>query len=239
MLDLGIELVPALAEARILRIFCGVRPLDVPPSVSGAGGREISRGFALLDHESLDHVKGFVSIVGGKVTTYRLMAKAVSDLVAQKLRVDVPCTTHETLLRPHRDEAALRKAHRLLPLPVVEMADKRLGPNLAKIVSAIEIRPELAEVVCECELVTRAELEFVLGNETSVPAKTINDVGRRTRLGLGTCQGTSVVTKPCWPVSRLIAGTPPKPRSSLSIISTSAGRGSRGSTEASRLSSFT
>ena len=190
LLDLGAELVPALAEARILRIFCGVRPLYVPPSVSTAGGREISRGFALLDHESLDHLEGFISIVGGKVTTYRLMAKAVSDLIAQKLGVDAPCTTHMTLLRPQRDEAALRKAHQLLPLPVVEMADKRLGPNLAKIVRAIEARPELAEVVCECELVTRAELEFVLGSETSVPAKTINDVGRRTRLGLGTCQGT-------------------------------------------------
>jgi glycerol-3-phosphate dehydrogenase len=45
-------------------------------------------------------------------------------------------------------------------------------------------------VVCECELVTRAELEFVLGSDTSMPAKTISDVGRRTRLGFGPCQGT-------------------------------------------------
>jgi glycerol-3-phosphate dehydrogenase len=190
LLNLGAELVPALAEARVLRIFSGVRPLYVPPSASGAGGREISRGFALLDHEALQHVRGFISIVGGKVTTYRLMAKAVCDLVSSKLGVDVACTTGQTLLRAAHDVAALRKAHKLLPLPVVEKADKRLGPNLAKIVSAIEARPELAEVVCECELVTRAELEFVLGNETSIPAKTIGDVGRRTRLGFGPCQGT-------------------------------------------------
>jgi glycerol-3-phosphate dehydrogenase len=190
LLDLGTELVPVLAEARVLRIFSGVRPLYVPPSVNSAGGREISRGFALLDHESLNHVKGFVSIVGGKLTTYRMMAQAVSDLVAKKLGVDVPCSTHEVLLRPHHDEAALRRAHKLLPLPVVEKADKRLGSNLAKIVSAIEVRPELAEVVCECELVTRAELEFVLGPDTLIPAKTISDIGRRTRLGFGPCQGT-------------------------------------------------
>ena len=81
-------------------------------------------------------------------------------------------------------------AHKLLPLPVVEKADKRMGPNLAKIVSAIQARPELAEVICECELVTRAELEYVLGTETLLPAKTISDVGRRTRLGFGPCQGT-------------------------------------------------
>jgi glycerol-3-phosphate dehydrogenase len=188
LLDLGAELVPALAEARILRIFCGVRPLYVPPSASSAGGREISRGFALLDHDSA--VKGFISIVGGKLTTYRLMAKAVCDLVTKKLGMDTPCTTHEVLLRPQHDSVALRRAHKLLPLPVVEKADKRLGPNLAKIVAAIEARPELAEVVCECELVTRAELEFVLGADTAIPAKTITDVGRRTRLGFGPCQGT-------------------------------------------------
>jgi glycerol-3-phosphate dehydrogenase len=188
LMELGAELVPALAEARVLRIFCGVRPLYVPPSVSGAGGREISRGFALLDHEAT--VKGFVSIVGGKVTTYRMMAKAVCNLIAEKLGVNVPCTTHEVLLRPGNDAAALRAAHTLLPLPVVEKTHRRQGSNLARIVSAIQARPELAEVVCECELVTRAELEFALGTETSLPAKTISDVGRRTRLGFGPCQGT-------------------------------------------------
>jgi glycerol-3-phosphate dehydrogenase len=190
LLDLGTELVPALADARVLRIFSGVRPLYVPKSASSAGGREISRGFALLDHEQLNNVQGFVSIVGGKLTTYRMMAKAVCNLVAEKLGVNVPCTTDETLLREPHDQVALAKAHKLLPLPVVEKADKRLGPNLAKIVSAIEARPELAEVVCECELVTRAELEFVLGPNTLIPAKTISDVGRRTRLGFGPCQGT-------------------------------------------------
>lgn len=188
LLQLGAELVPALAEARILRIFCGVRPLYVPPSANKSGGREISRGFALLDHE--DTVKGFLSIVGGKLTTYRMMAKAVCDRVAEKLGVQVPCTTHEVPLRPQHDPHALRRAHELLPLPVVEKADKRLGPKLAKIVTAIEKCPELAEVVCECELVTRAEVEYVLGDESTIPAKTISDVGRRTRLGFGPCQGT-------------------------------------------------
>jgi glycerol-3-phosphate dehydrogenase len=190
LLDLGAELVPALAEARVMRIFSGVRPLYVPKSSSSAGGREISRGFALLDHGKQENVNGFVSIVGGKLTTYRMMAKAVCNLVAMKLGIDAPCTTDEVLLRPHHDEEALRDAHRLLDLPVVEKAEMRLGTNLAKIVSAIKARPELAEVVCECELVTRAELEFVLGTDTTIPARTISDVGRRTRLGFGPCQGT-------------------------------------------------
>jgi glycerol-3-phosphate dehydrogenase len=58
------------------------------------------------------------------------------------------------------------------------------------VAKAIEAHPELAEIVCECEMVTRAELEYVLGESTPLPATTIADVGRRTRLGFGPCQGT-------------------------------------------------
>jgi glycerol-3-phosphate dehydrogenase len=39
-------------------------------------------------------------------------------------------------------------------------------------------------------MVTRGELEYVLGDSAPVPSYTIADVGRRTRLGFGPCQGT-------------------------------------------------
>jgi glycerol-3-phosphate dehydrogenase len=70
------------------------------------------------------------------------------------------------------------------------MMERRLGRETDQVIRAIEARPELAELVCECELVTRGELEFVLGDSTPAPACTIADVGRRTRLGFGPCQGT-------------------------------------------------
>ncbi|MDR3436735.1 anaerobic glycerol-3-phosphate dehydrogenase subunit GlpA [Telmatospirillum sp.] len=190
LLGLGAELIPVLAEARVLRIFSGARPLYVPKSAGAAGGREISRGFALLDHETLDHVKGFVSIVGGKLTTYRLMAEVTANLVAAKLGVNEPCRTTETPLRQTIDETVLSRARKLLPAQAASIAERRLGPNLARIVAAIERRPELAEIICECEQVTLAELEFVLGDETLVPIRALTDVGRRTRLGFGPCQGT-------------------------------------------------
>lgn len=190
LLGLGIELVPAMAEARILRIFSGVRPLYVPKAASGAGGRDVSRGFALLDHESGDGIGGFVSIVGGKLTTYRMMAEVTSDLVAAKLGVAEPCRTRETSLRPAADAQAVKRARERLPVQVAAIAERRLGPDLARMMDAIEARPELAEVVCECEQVTRAELELVLDERALVPVRTIGDVGRRTRLGFGPCQGT-------------------------------------------------
>jgi glycerol-3-phosphate dehydrogenase len=190
LLKLGNELIPGLADARLLRIFCGVRPLYAPKTAEAARGREISRGFALLDHETRDGVGGFVSIVGGKLTTYRLMAAAACDCAAKKLGVTAECATDKTPLRPAIDRKALHRASHLLPHPVAEIMERRLGPEAVRVIQAIEVRPELAELVCECELVTRGELEYVLGNSTPAPTYTIADVGRRTRLGFGPCQGT-------------------------------------------------
>ena len=190
LLALGVELIPALAEARLLRIFTGARPLYVPKSVAGAGGREVSRNFALLDHKSSDGIDGFMSIVGGKLTTYRLMAKATADLVCQKLHIDQPCLTDQVLLRDAAEFEVLTEARKLMPAAAVENAHRRLGSRLGLVVKAIQQNPALAEIVCECELVTRSELELVLGGSSHVPVQTIGDIGRRTRLGFGPCQGT-------------------------------------------------
>jgi glycerol-3-phosphate dehydrogenase len=190
LLGLGIELIPALAEARLLRIFTGARPLYVPKSVAGAAGREVSRNFALLDHESSQGIGGFISIVGGKLTTYRLMGKATADLICKKLGVSGGCTTDITPLQETAQTDVVRDAEKLLPAAAVEKARRRLGARLSQVVAAIHSNPVLAELVCECELVTRAELNIALGESCTVPALTLGDVGRRTRLGFGPCQGT-------------------------------------------------
>lgn len=190
LLRLGAELVPRLAEARVLRVFSGARPLYVPDQASAAGGREISRGFALLDHGARDGVMGFVSIVGGKVTTYRLMAEKTCDLVARLLGVDAPCRTATTPLRPATAPDLSTRIRRLLPLQAAEIVERRLGPDLAELAARIEADSDMAEIVCECEQVTRAEVAMVMAADSPMPVRTINDVGRRCRLGFGSCQGT-------------------------------------------------
>jgi len=49
-------------------------------------------GFFLLDHEQ-DGVENFASVVGGKLTTYRMMAEAVADHVDDVLGVGGESTT--------------------------------------------------------------------------------------------------------------------------------------------------
>ncbi|HVI49724.1 MAG TPA: anaerobic glycerol-3-phosphate dehydrogenase subunit GlpA [Candidatus Sulfotelmatobacter sp.] len=190
LLQLGSELVPMMAEARVLRVFSGVRPLYVPKEAGGSAGREISRGFVLLDHGERDGLLGFVSIVGGKLTTYRLMAEVTANLVAKRLGVDEPCRTATTPLRAATDPALPEKVRQLLPVQAANIAERRLGPDLAKLIGLIEADPDMAEIICECEQVSRAEIEMVMSDQALVPVKTINDVGRRSRLGFGSCQGT-------------------------------------------------
>jgi glycerol-3-phosphate dehydrogenase len=118
------------------------------------------------------------------------MAKATADLICKKLAVNATCATDTTPLQQPAQVEVVHDAEELLPAAAVEKARRRLGSRLEQVVSSIHANPLLAEIVCECELVTRAELDIALGESCAVPALTIGDVGRRTRLGFGPCQGT-------------------------------------------------
>jgi glycerol-3-phosphate dehydrogenase len=93
------DMMPAIEGRDIDRTWWGVRPLYAPDEAgrgskdSGKGNeRGISRGFFLLDHEQ-DGVENFASVVGGKLTTYRMMAEATADHVADVLGVEGESTT--------------------------------------------------------------------------------------------------------------------------------------------------
>ncbi|MBO4263149.1 MAG: anaerobic glycerol-3-phosphate dehydrogenase subunit A, partial [Bacteroidales bacterium] len=92
----GCALCPRLGSTRILRAYAGVRPLVA--SDDDPTGRSISRGIVCLDHQNRDGLGGLVSITGGKLMTYRLMAEMATDLVCKKLSVDKTCETASTPL---------------------------------------------------------------------------------------------------------------------------------------------
>ncbi len=97
-------MLPAVADAPVDEVWWGVRPLYAPDE-KGSDRRGISRGFQLLDHD--DRVENLVSIVGGKLTTYRRMAEATTDLVCDRLGVAVECETAERRLPGVDDPATL------------------------------------------------------------------------------------------------------------------------------------
>ena len=92
----GERLVPGLSNARVLRAYAGSRPLYDAAELQGGHhdeSREISRAHHVIDHGARDGVGGLWSIVGGKLTTYRLMARDVVDAVAAAIGNDAPCRT--------------------------------------------------------------------------------------------------------------------------------------------------
>ena len=193
MLNEGEKIIPGFKEMRMLRAWAGVRPLyQEKPQGShqsdpnrkslskplGSISRDITRSFVLLDHEGRDGVSGFVTITGGKWTTYRKMAEVTVDLVCEKLDTQRDCGTHleelptddgrQTSGFPHHLSSASR--HHVL------------GERLAN----IEQAQAYGDLVCECELVTRQAVEAAIH---SGEAHTLDDLRRDLRLGMGPCQG--------------------------------------------------
>lgn len=182
MLDIGGRLFPQIHRYRILRAFTGTRPL-----LGGGGqGREASRNFALLDH-ARDGLRGMFSIIGGKLTTYRLMAQAATDAVCRELGWSAPCRTALEAIIEDPPARLRRRARRELPPHVGEVTLSRVGPALGPVLERLRAAPEARQLVCECEMVTRAEVEEVASQETT---HSLDDVRRRTRVGMGTCQGS-------------------------------------------------
>src|SRR6266498_33615 len=199
MLEEGEQLVPGISRARVLRAWAGVRPLYKDQDVKD--DRDISRTYKLLDHEARDGVKGLISIVGGKWTTYRLMAAEATDAVAAKLGVTAECRTH---LEPlpnvggweigvggwgipgdqRMSESREGKLAASLPSPIPHPLSPFfwLGQPLAH----VEADHSYGDLICECELVTR---DRVLQAITEGGAANVDDIRRDTRLGMGPCQG--------------------------------------------------
>ena len=183
LLEMGKKLFPKIDGYRILRGFAGTRPLF--RSNCATKGRATTRNFAVMDHET-EGLKGFATIVGGKFTTYRLMAEKISDLVARKLGNIVPCrTADEPLVEPVSGNV-ITDAKKFFPAMGVNLSISRQGEDFAKIVGRIENDRSKKALLCECELVTRAEFEEIASQSTS---HSLGDVRRRTRIGMGTCQG--------------------------------------------------
>jgi glycerol-3-phosphate dehydrogenase len=165
MLDDGEKLVPGFRQARALRVWTGVRPLFEDAKASGTATRDITRAHALLDHAERDGVSGFVTITGGKLTTFRLMAQDTVDAVCRQLGQDRACTTTTE------------------PLPGSERHETyRLGERLER------KEEHLAEeqLICECEMVPRGKLERTIERRATT---SLDDIRRLLRLGMGPCQG--------------------------------------------------
>ena len=169
----GAAMVPELATTRYIRAYCGVRPLlGSADSPDDRNDRNVSRGFALIDHERQPEKLGnLISITGGKLTTYRLMAEKTADLVCKKLAIESPCRT------------------RVEPLP--DTAEARwTEPGLAPRLWLRRNDPD-DRLLCECEMVPESAAEEIVQSiRRQAGRPSLTAIGLRSRIGKGPCQGT-------------------------------------------------
>lgn len=197
----GEKLAPSLRHTRVLRAYAGVRPLvatDDDPS-----GRNVSRGIVLLDHAERDGLEGFVTITGGKLMTYRLMAEWATDLVCKKLNKQVDCVTATQPL-PGSSESRLETNKRVMSLPstIRYSAVYRHGSRATRLLHSERLDRSL---VCECEAVTTGEVRYAV-DELSV--NNLVDLRRRTRVGMGTCQAELCACRAAGLMARFGVATP-------------------------------
>jgi glycerol-3-phosphate dehydrogenase len=144
-----------------------VRPLV--GNESGDDDRKVSRGYALIDH-TRDHLDNFITITGGKLTTYRFMAEKTADLVCRQLGIDQSCRT------------------RIEPLPAstgAQWTEPGLAPH-----RWMEQNDPTDLLLCECEMVSRHTVDRIVGDMTRHHiSPTLEAIGLRSRVGKGPCQG--------------------------------------------------
>jgi glycerol-3-phosphate dehydrogenase len=157
--------VPGFREARALRVWAGARPLFKDTKQEVSDTRDVSRSHALLDHKQRDGVERLLTITGGKFTTFRRMAEDTVDAMCAQLRVARRCTTHEEALPGSRERTYYRLDARL----------RAREENLHE-----------AQLVCECELITRGTLKEAIDRRDTT---NLDDIRRTLRLGMGPCQG--------------------------------------------------
>jgi glycerol-3-phosphate dehydrogenase len=176
--------VPAVREARAITTWAGVRPTLY---AYGPNEDALSREHAIIDHAD-DGAPGIYSMIGGKLASFRLFSQEMADKIAAELAPSTECTTHKKPL-PGGDKVpdavALAEQHELTPVTARRLV-YRHGSRSARILARMLKRPRERAVVCPCEPVLEAEVRHVIQEEM---ARTVDDVSRRTRLGLGACGG--------------------------------------------------
>ncbi|WP_331730427.1 glycerol-3-phosphate dehydrogenase/oxidase (plasmid) [Kitasatospora sp. NBC_00070] len=163
----------SLTRSDVLGAFAGLRPLI---DTGDGATADLSRRHAVRESGS-----GVITIVGGKLTTYRAMAEdAVDTAVRARDLSAAPCRTRDIPLvgaPRHPESRALPGA--LVTVPAALVA--RHGGQAAEVLASSRCGTPLRQIAEGID-VTRAEVEYTLTHEGALDAADVLD--RRTRIGL-------------------------------------------------------
>lgn len=167
LIDQAVAIVPGLEGMAVTATYAGLRPATE------------SKEYRI----SLDRGLGLIT-VGGIRSTGLTSALGIAEHVAEMH--DGARSSFESDLRP-APPAEVAGGGFALPGPRTAQESWPLVPNLAEHAERDWAQPGAGEIVCHCELVTRREIEAALSGP--LPARDLGGLKRRTRAGMGRCQG--------------------------------------------------
>ncbi len=188
-----------LSEVNRIVPEAAVKPTDIVATYAGA--RPLLAFAGSPTHASREHRieidrYGLVSVLGGKYTTYRLMAKQTVDLVIKRwgLHAEHCLTDQITLLEPTHAVVVNRwqDVSRRIPQELLARLLTVYGTGAFHILRLLEFEPQLGQPVCPHHDYIQAELVHAMQEEL---ACTISDVLiRRTRIAYSACQGLDLLS---------------------------------------------
>lgn len=161
-----------LTREDVLGAYAGLRPLIESDDSHPDASADLSR-----KHTVLTGTDGLISVVGGKLTTYRKMAEDAVDAAVRAGTVRAGDTRTEWL--------PLIGANRRQSLLTVDASDRlvaRYGTEAARVEALGRVDPELARPLFAGTETTAAEVVWAVRHEGALDADDI--LHRRTRLGL-------------------------------------------------------
>ena len=156
------ELFPKIRNYRSFRAWAGVRPIVKPKNHDK--DLPLPRSHSVIDHQK-EGLNNILTVCGGSLTTHRSMAEDVVNQIGNKLGVNKQCETSEVVISDF----------------------KKLNWNSTVYFKKVEEEKNYNDLICECELITKKDIEQVVESEDTVD---FHNIRRRVRVGFGPCQGT-------------------------------------------------
>jgi len=197
------RLFPALKVGDIFYTYAGLRALVDTGSKQPSN---VSRSHKLLDHERIDGIKGFISVLGGKITGYRAIAKEVVDMACQRLNVQTPCRTASTplpgapLVPKEQLEQSAKESG--LSIETVTYLGALYGSRFSQVLELAKKDERGKQPLCPHSYDILAQVWHAIGEESAL---TVNDfLLRRSTIGLNQCQGLDAVKIVAQEMGRLL-----------------------------------
>ncbi len=197
------EAFPGIQMDDVFYTTAGLRSL-----VGSAGKRasNVSRQHRLVDHEKREGVSGLISVLGGKLTSYRAIAEETVDLACRKLGVKTPCSTLQAPLpgapaaSPEDIEGAAKESG--LAGETIAHLNSLYGSRFHQVLDLARSDARGSRSICRHSPDIVAQIWYAVREERALTAGDF--LLRRSAVGLAPCQGLDAVETVSREMGRLL-----------------------------------